>query len=129
VRDRLDVREIARCGGVFEGLHDFRSYADAEEHGGSTRVKVARVEVGEAGDLLLVRVLASHFLWKMVRRMVGVMVEVGRGGLGVSDAVAFLREPSDAPAQLTAPPSGLFLERVLYEGDAPPGPLRPVLNL
>jgi tRNA pseudouridine38-40 synthase len=129
VRDRLDVAGIAACGRVFEGMHDFRSYADAEEHGGSTRVKVDRVQVEEAGDLVLVRVLGSHFLWKMVRRMVGVMVEVGRGGLGVGDAEAFLRSPSDAPAQLTAPPSGLFLERVLFEGDAPPGPLRPVLNL
>lgn len=75
------------------------------------------------------RVLGSHFLWKMVRRMVGVMVEVGRGGLSVRDAEQFLDAPSDVPAQLTAPPSGLFLERVLYEGDVPPGPLRPVLNL
>jgi tRNA pseudouridine38-40 synthase len=129
VRDRLDVAGIAACGRVFQGMHDFRSYADAEEHGGSTRVKVEGVQVEEAGDLILVRVLGSHFLWKMVRRMIGVMVEVGRGGLGVADAEAFLRSPSDAPAQLTAPPSGLFLERVLYEGDAPPGPLRPVLNL
>jgi hypothetical protein len=32
-------------------------------------------------------------------------------------------------APLTAPPSGLFLERVLYEGDPAPGPLRPVLPL
>ena len=129
VRDRLDVGAIAACGRVFEGMHDFRSYSDAEEHEGSTRVKVDRVLVEEAGELILVRVLGSHFLWKMVRRMVGVMVEVGRGGLSVPDAEAFLNGPSDVPAQLTAPPSGLFLERVLYEGDAAPGPLRPVLNL
>jgi tRNA pseudouridine38-40 synthase len=129
VRDRLDTDGIAACARVFEGMHDFRSYADAEEHAGSTRVKVDRVQVQEAGELLLVRVLGSHFLWKMVRRMVGVMVEVGRGGLSARDAEAFLREPSDVPARLTAPPSGLFLERVLYEGDAPAGPPRPVLNL
>jgi tRNA pseudouridine38-40 synthase len=54
---------------------------------------------------------------------------VGRGGLRPADAEAFLREPSPVPARLTAPPSGLFLERVLYEGDLPPGPPRPVLNL
>jgi tRNA pseudouridine38-40 synthase len=65
----------------------------------------------------------------MVRRLVGVMAEVGRGNLRPADAERFLREPSEVPARLTAPPSGLFLERVLYEGDAPPGPLRPVLNL
>jgi tRNA pseudouridine38-40 synthase len=129
VRDRLDVQAIAECGRVFEGLHDFASYADASARERSTRVRLERVQVEEAGDLVLVRVLGSHFLWKMVRRLVGVMVEVGRGGLTVSDARGFLEQPSGTPAELTAPPSGLFLERVLYEGDAPPGPLRPVLNL
>jgi tRNA pseudouridine38-40 synthase len=120
---------MAATGRLFEGMHDFRSYADAEAGERSTRVKVDRVEVAEAGALVLVRVVGSHFLWKMVRRMVGVMAEVGRGGLRPADAERFLREASDLPARLTAPPSGLFLERVLYEGDPPPGPLRPVLNL
>jgi tRNA pseudouridine38-40 synthase len=129
IKDALDARVMAEAGRVFEGMHDFRSYADAEERGGSTRVKVDEVAVVEAGDLLLVRVLGSHFLWKMVRRMVGVMAQVGRGGLSPRDVERFLDAPSDVPAQLTAPPSGLFLERVMYEGDPRPGPPRPVLNL
>ena len=131
IRDELDVAALAAAARVFEGMHDFASYSDAR--GGASerdaRVKIERVQVVEAGELLLVRVLGSHFLWKMVRRMVGVMAEVGRGGLVPADAERFLREPSDVPATLTAPPSGLFLEHVLYEGDAPPGPIRPVLNL
>jgi tRNA pseudouridine38-40 synthase len=129
VKDALDAAAVAECGRVFEGMHDFASYSDAEAREGSTRVKLERVQVEEAGELILVRVFGSHFLWKMVRRLVGVMVEVGRGGLKARDADHFLNGPSDVPAKLTAPPSGLFLERVLYEGDAPPGPLRPVLNL
>jgi len=129
IRDPLDVEAMAVTGRLFEGMHDFRSYADVLPEERSTRVKVDRVEVAEAGALVLVRVLGSHFLWKMVRRMVGVMAEVGRGSLRPADAERFLREASDVPARLTAPPSGLFLERVLYEGDPPPGPLRPVLNL
>jgi tRNA pseudouridine38-40 synthase len=129
IRDPLDAKAIAATGRVFEGMHDFRSYCDADPAEGSTRVKVDRVRVEEAGELVLVRVLGSHFLWKMVRRLVGVMAEVGRGGLTAADAERFLREASEVPAPLTAPPSGLFLERVMYEGDAPPGPLRPVLNL
>jgi tRNA pseudouridine38-40 synthase len=129
IRDPLDVKAMAAVARAFEGMHDFRSYADADPAERSTRVKVERVEVAEAGDLLLVRVLGSHFLWKMVRRMVGVMAEVGRGGLQVPDAERFLHEASGVPAELTAPPSGLFLERVLYPGDPPPGPLRPLINL
>ena len=52
----------------------------------------------------------------MVRRIVGVLVEAGRGGL-TPDAgrVAALRSDSDLPPKLTAPASGLFLERVFYE--------------
>ncbi len=55
----------------------------------------------------------------MVRRLVGVIVEVGRGGLTTDEAVAMLSTDSDLPARLTAPASGLFLEQVRYEGDSP----------
>jgi tRNA pseudouridine38-40 synthase len=129
VKDPLEFKALAAAARVFEGMHDFRSYSDKDAREGDTRVKIERVELAEAGDLILIRVLGSHFLWKMVRRLVGVIVEAGRGGLTSKDAERFLREPSEVPATLTAPPSGLFLERVLYEGDAPPGALRPVLNL
>jgi tRNA pseudouridine38-40 synthase len=66
----------------------------------------------------MLRVVGSHFLWKMVRRMAGILVEVGRGNLTSQDVEALLELPSHLPAEHTAPPSGLFLERVLYEGDA-----------
>jgi tRNA pseudouridine38-40 synthase len=95
-----------------------------------TRVKVESVLVVEAGSLILIRVAGSHFLWKMVRRMVGVLVEAGRGHLRSSQVRAMLEAPSDVPAQLTAPPSGLFLESVSYAGDPGSEPaVRPVLNL
>ena len=60
----------------------------------------------------------------MVRRIVGVMVDVGSGGTTVEQAETFLREESGVPAKLTAPASGLFLERVYYRGDARRPPLR-----
>jgi tRNA pseudouridine38-40 synthase len=47
-----------------------------------------------------------------------VLVEVGRGGLAPADVSRFLEERSTAPARLTAPASGLFLDRVYYKGDA-----------
>src|SRR5205814_1031671 len=84
----------------------------------STRVLVDRVELVEEGELILVALQGSHFLWKMVRRIVGVLVEIGRGGLPAEAAAGLLDEDSDAPARLTAPPSGLFLEKVFYKGDS-----------
>ncbi len=61
--------------------------------------------------------------------MVGVLVEVGRGTFTPDDVAAFLRSDSREPARFTAPPSGLFLERVDYEEDAsdPDAPLRPAV--
>jgi len=83
----------------------------------STRVLVERLDIVEEGALVLVVVEGSHFLWKMVRRIVGVLVEIGRGGLEPDAAVRLLRDESAEPAKLTAPASGLFLERVYYEGE------------
>ena len=60
----------------------------------------------------------------MVRRLVGVLVEVGRGGLAASSVAAMLTDRTDLPARLTAPASGLFLERVYYEGDSREAPVQ-----
>lgn len=117
VKDDLDVEAMRRAAAGFLGLHDFRSFSDDEPGETSTNVAVDILELHEDGDLLLVHIEGSHFIWKMVRRLVGVLVEVGRGGLSVDEAVGFLSQRSEMPARLTAPASGLFLERVYYPGD------------
>jgi tRNA pseudouridine38-40 synthase len=129
IKDALDAKAMARAGRLFEGLHDFQSFTDRDPEDGSTKVKVTSVDVVEEGALILVRIVGSHFLWKMVRRMVGVLAEAGRGDYDEDDVRELLRAPSEAPARLTAPPSGLFLERVLYEGDPALPPVRAVLQL
>ena len=118
VRDALNVERMQTACRLFEGFHDFASFADRRlDREASTRVKIDRMEVVPAGSLIVLRVTGSHFLWKMVRRIAGVLVEVGRGGLSPADVEGMLRKFSDIPAKLTAPPSGLFLAQVLYEGD------------
>ena len=131
VRDRLDVSRMKAAAAALVGRHDYRRFCVAAAEQTSTLVVVEAVELAEAGDLILIRLRASHFLWRMVRRAVGTLVEVGTGRLSVDEIPALLdpdgpeREPG--PAQWTAPPSGLFLERVRYDGDPKVGDLRPVL--
>lgn len=127
VKDALDLERMRQAAAPFLGMKDFRSFTDADPEERSTRVLVEGLQLAEQGDLILVRIQGSHFLWKMVRRIVGVLAEAGRGALKPADVERFLREKSTAPAQLTAPPSGLFLERVFYEGDARDLPLRPAV--
>jgi tRNA pseudouridine38-40 synthase len=126
VREDLDLARMRGVAARFSGMKDFRSFTDDSADEKSTVVAIDRIEIAEEGALVLVRVEGSHFLWKMVRRMVGVMVEVGRGGATPEQADAFLREESEVPAKLTAPASGLFLERVYYQEERERPPLRGV---
>ena len=111
-------------------MHDFQAFSDDDPEEKSTDVLVEEVTIGEDGDLILIRVGGSHFIWKMVRRMVGVLAEVGKGELDPDDVGRLLRraiprtDGADAGA-LTAPASGLFLERVFYDGDPRRWPLLP----
>ena len=79
IKDDLDVRRMAEAAALFRGMHDFQSFTDLDPEEGSTRVLLEACEVAEEGALVLVRVVGSHFLWKMVRRLVGVLAGVGRG--------------------------------------------------
>jgi tRNA pseudouridine38-40 synthase len=127
VKDDLDLAQMRTAAARFVGFHDFRSFTDSDPRHGSTEVRLEGLDVREEGDLIVFQVDGSHFIWKLVRRLVGVIVEVGRGGLSLDDAAALLTTPSELPARLTAPASGLFLARVRYQGDADGGTITPAM--
>ena len=118
VKEPLDLQRMTEAAARLTGMHDFQSFSDDDPDDKSTDVLVEEVTLGEDGDLILIRVGGSHFIWKMVRRMVGVLVETGKGAI-TPDQVWSV----DA-ARLTAPASGLFLERVYYDGDQRHYPLQ-----
>jgi tRNA pseudouridine38-40 synthase len=132
VKDPLSVDRMRQAGDAFVGFKDFGAFAESDAHCDaerSTDVLVDRLDIEPAGDLVVVGIEGSHFLWKMVRRLVGVLVEIGRGKLAPEAAARLMSGPSDAPARLTAPASGLFLERVYYERDARGAATKPATAL
>lgn len=114
VRDTLNVSAMREAAARLEGFHDFRSFGATEKEGQSTLVDLDSVEIREDTDRIYLHITGSHFLWKMVRRIVGVLVEVGRGNMTGQDVEMFLKSNSREPAKYTAPPSGLFLEQIDY---------------
>ncbi|MDD2274949.1 MAG: tRNA pseudouridine(38-40) synthase TruA [Smithellaceae bacterium] len=127
VKDSLHIGKMRRALQVFEGFHDFSSFADKRmEKSASTTVHLESARLEEFGQIIAMRLVGSHFLWKMARRIVGMTVEAGRGQVSAEDLAGMLKNFSDAPARHTAPPSGLFLEKVLYEGDRLPDIQPPV---
>jgi tRNA pseudouridine38-40 synthase len=115
---------MADAAGLFTGMHDYVSFSSDSPEEKSTKVQILDSVVEVSGDLILIRIHGSHFLWNQVRRMVGALVEVGRGTRSPDDIRRYLSETSSEPAKMTAPPSGLFLERVFYsrEAELPEGP-------
>ncbi len=129
VKDSLDIGIMKKVADLYSGFHDFKTFSEKSEEEKSTMVEIRSVEIYESGELILIRIIGSHFLWKQVRRMIGVMAEAGRGKLSLNEIEGFFKKSSDIPAKLTAPSSGLYLEKVCYEGDDLPGEIRPVLKV
>ena len=132
VKTTIDVQRMEDAARLLVGRHDFAPFCERAEEQTSTVVVVETAEVRQVGDLILIRLVASHFLWRMVRRVVGVLVRVGSGEVAVQQLGEMLGgewrdNGRGSLAEWTAPPSGLFLERVLYPGEPPLGALAPAV--
>ncbi|MDD5434157.1 MAG: tRNA pseudouridine(38-40) synthase TruA [Nitrospira sp.] len=129
IKDKLDLENMKQAAELFIGMKNFQSFTDDNPEEKSTKVMIEDIQVKEAGDLILIRIIGSHFIWKMVRRVVGVIAEVGRGDLSLEKVKTYINTKSNEPARLTAPPSGLFLEQVIYKGDKKNPELTPLINI
>lgn len=111
----LDLERMGEAAALLVGMHDFTSFTDRQVvKKKSPLVMIHQCQVAAAGELILFRVVGSHFLWKMVRRIAGVIMAVGKGELKVADLRRFLQEPV-LLTQYTAPAQGLFFERAFYD--------------
>jgi tRNA pseudouridine38-40 synthase len=119
VKEPLDVARMQQAAGLIPGRHDFIAFraADPSKPGESTVVVVESAEVSVDDNLIVFRIEASHFIWKMVRRLAGTLVRIGRGEVSVEEFQELLagkKNPKLDIAAWTAPASGLFLEGVRY---------------
>jgi tRNA pseudouridine38-40 synthase len=129
IKDQLDSAKMNEVARHFTGLKNYKSFTDDDQEQASSKTNIMHSAVTDHGDLIVFHVIGSHFLWKQVRRMIGVLVEAGRGKLDAGEVNSFFRNKSDIPAKLTAPPSGLFLEHVYYKGEKFNLDIKPVINI
>jgi len=119
IKEPLDVARMQQAAALIAGRHDFVAFraADASKPDESTVVVVESAEISVDDNLIVFRIEASHFIWKMVRRLTGTLVKVGRGEVTVEQFRELLngkKNPKLDIAAWTAPASGLFLEGVRY---------------
>ncbi len=119
VKQPLDVTAMAQAARTLIGRHDFRNFRaeDPARPEESTIVVVESAAIDAVGDEIRFRIEASHFLWKMVRRVTGALVKIGLGELTPEDFRRLVEEPAKFTlpvAEWTAPASGLCLAGVRY---------------
>jgi tRNA pseudouridine38-40 synthase len=117
----LDRERMAEAAGLFEGEHDFTSFAAAdaqEDEEIKSNVRVifrSRLLWRPRSSMLVYEVTGKGFLRYMVRNIVGTLIEVGRGKLAPSDIPKILTARDRTQAGPTAPAQGLCLMNVEYE--------------
>ena len=126
VKQPLDVAAMSDAARMLIGRHNFSAFRaeDRSRPDESPIVVVEDAGIETDGDLIVFRITASHFVWRMVRRVVGALVKLGLGEITADDFSRLLAgqtDPNLDVAAWTAPASGLLLDRVIYPDPAAPG--------
>ncbi len=111
----LNEDRMKQAAPLFAGTHDFRSLAAAGGEEKQTTVRtIYSSQLHRDGDCLIYRVRGTGFLYRMVRNIVGTLLDVGRGNLNPDDVGQILKSKRRSEAGPTAPARGLFLVEVEY---------------
>jgi tRNA pseudouridine38-40 synthase len=114
VHAALDVAAMHAAGQALVGTHDFSSFRALGCQAKSPVRTLHRLDVGRRGEMVELRVHANAFLHHMVRNIAGVLLAIGRGERPSDWAGQVLELRDRTRGGVTAPPDGLYLERVWY---------------
>ena len=111
----LDFSAVRAAAAALRGRRDFRAFAafNGAEQGDTVR-DLRRLDVVRRGRSVRIVAEADGFLYKMMRSLAGALVAVGEGKLSVARIGEILESRERTAVVVTAPPQGLFLEKVFY---------------
>lgn len=111
----LDEKQLNEAAKHYIGSHDFTSFCTLDQRKMGDMVRtVTEAKVERAGDMVLFTVSADGLLYNMVRIMVGTLLRVAQGKFQPEDIPHILEAKNRKMAGPTAPPCGLYLNRVFY---------------
>lgn len=115
VNRELDWPAVEAAAKILRGKHDFWAFSGENDRTYETTVRdLRRLDLRRRGRNVTFTFEADGFLYKMVRSLTGALVNVGLGKLTPAEVAELLKTRRRIPAVQTAPPQGLFLEKVIY---------------
>ena len=110
----LDVDSMKTAIKSFEGEHNFKSFTKANVETNKFARTIYSTAVTKDNDIITIKFVGNGFMRYMVRNMVGFLIEIGEGKRNISDVNSVLLEEDRTKAGKTAPPEGLYLNKVTY---------------
>ena len=110
----LDVDSMKTAIKLFEGEHNFKSFTKANVETNNFARIIYSTAVTKDNDIITIKFVGNGFMRYMVRNMVGFLIEIGEGKRNISDVNSVLLEEDRTKAGRTAPPEGLYLNKVTY---------------
>ncbi len=110
----LDAEVMHKAARVLLGTHDFSSYRALGCQAKSPVRTLHRISVRRCGEILELGIEANAFLHHMVRNIAGVLIAIGKGEAGSDWAKEVLELRDRRLGGVTAPPDGLYFEKVHY---------------
>jgi tRNA pseudouridine38-40 synthase len=113
----FDKEAFEQAARYFLGTHDFASFANESHKGAAARGSIRtlrRLDIIEQAGGLRLEFEGNGFLYKMVRNIVGTLLETAKGKRDPKEILQLFEEKNRKKAGATAPPQGLFLMKVLY---------------
>ncbi len=109
----LDIERMQKTSNVLIGKHDFGAFKSKSDILSSVRT-IKRLEIKKKGKYVLFTIEADGFLYKMVRSIVGTLLEVGRGKMSITEFKKIVKSRDRIKAGNTVPAKGLCLLKVKY---------------
>ncbi|HKK46307.1 MAG TPA: tRNA pseudouridine(38-40) synthase TruA [Balneolaceae bacterium] len=115
VLNELDFDAMHTCAQKIKGTHNFDSFTKPDNDNPNSICEVQLSEFSFEEPLLNYHIQANRFVHHMVRRLVGTMLEVGKGNRTVVEFIDMIEKPSKKKNGFGAAAKGLILEKVGYK--------------
>ncbi|MBU9723717.1 MULTISPECIES: tRNA pseudouridine(38-40) synthase TruA [Bacillaceae] len=114
VEKKLDVTQMKKACQHFLGEHDFTAFSNAKSKKKTMVRTIYAIELVESDGFIEIRIRGNGFLYNMVRKMVGTLIEVGLGHIEADSIPGILASKERNQTNLLAAPSGLYLEKISF---------------
>jgi tRNA pseudouridine38-40 synthase len=115
VEEELDLKKMKAAAKYFLGEHDFTAFSNAKSKKKSMVREIYSIDFEKIDGFIQIRISGNGFLYNMVRKIVGTLIEVGAGRLQAENIAKIIELKDRAQVSNLADPGGLYLEKIEFK--------------